>query len=457
MTMETLARIQFAFTTLFHVTFPAVTVGLSFFLTAVYAIYLRTRKPVYLQMFRFWRRIFAVGFALGVVAGAVITFEFGLNWGVYAAKTGPVIAPIIAMEVVTAFFVEAGFIGVLLYGDGRVSPRVMLLASGMVSLGTLLSTTWILAANSWMQTPAGFRIDDHGRFIPVDWLEVIGNPSFGLRFAHMLLAVVISAAVFIAGISAYYLIRDRQLAFARRSFSIGIGVLAILIPVQLSVGDHVALEIIGTHQPAKLAALEGHWHDSSGYNIAVVPDQDAQRNTAELNVPYLGSLIAQDLSGNTEIPGITGTPRDEQPPVWAVFWGFRVMFYASMLLFAAAFASVVLRIRGRLYTSRRFHRFVLWLTPAGIIAIMGGWITAETGRQPYVVYGHLRTDDAVSHLATPELIATVAGFGVLYVAFLFIFAAYVRHTVIRGPERDDPGRRADESDELTDALDGATS
>ena len=454
--MEVLARIQFAFTTLFHVTFPAVTVGLSIFLTVVYYLYMRTGKALYLQLFRFWRRIFGVGFALGVVAGAVITFEFGLNWGQYAAKTGPVVAPIIAMEVVTAFFVEAGFIGVMLYGDGRVSKRVMLLASSMVSLGTLLSTTWIMAANSWMQTPAGFRRDGHGRFIPVDWVEVIFNPSFFWRFLHMLLAVLVSAAVFIAGISAYYLVRNRDLQFARRSFSIGIGILAIIIPVQLSVGDHIALEVIGKHQPSKLEALEGHWQDNAGYNIAVIPDQDEQRNSAALEVPYIGSFIAQDLTGKTEIPGITNTPREEQPPVWAVFWGFRIMFYASMLLFAAGLVSVVLRFRGRLNTSPRFHKFVLWLTPVGIIAIMGGWVTAETGRQPYVVFGEMKTSDAVSHLAAPELVATVAGFGILYATLLVIFLAYVRHTVIRGPARDHPDYVEPAADELSVAIEEGT-
>lgn len=230
MTLDDLSRFQFAFTVMFHMTFPAITVGLAVFLTVVYGFYWRTGKPVYLQMFRFWKRIFAVGFALGVVAGAVITFEFGLNWGVFAAKTGLVIAPIIGMEVVTAFFVEAGFIGVMLYGDGRVKHRTMFWSSFMVALGTILSTTWILAANSWMQTPEGFKIEN-GQFVPTNWLKVLITPAFVWRYPHMLLAVLISASMFIAGIAAYYLVKGRARGFAKRSFSFALGFLAIIIPL----------------------------------------------------------------------------------------------------------------------------------------------------------------------------------------------------------------------------------
>jgi cytochrome d ubiquinol oxidase subunit I len=225
MSLDGLSRWQFAITVMFHMTFPAITVGLSILLAVTYGLHWRTGKAVYLQMFRFWRRIFAVGFAIGVVAGAVITFEMGLNWGVYGAKTGPVIAPIIGMEVVTAFFVEAGFIGILLYGDGRVRQGTMFAATVMVSIGTLLSSTWIIAANSWMQTPAGFTIES-GRFEPTDWVHVIFSPSFPWRWAHMVLAVLISASFFVAGISSSYLVRGRALPFARRSLSIALGVAA---------------------------------------------------------------------------------------------------------------------------------------------------------------------------------------------------------------------------------------
>ncbi|WP_137824800.1 cytochrome ubiquinol oxidase subunit I [Brevibacterium sp. 2SA] len=457
MTLEDLSRLQFALTAMFHIMFPAMTVGLSVFLTVVYGMYWKTKKPVFLQMFRFWRRIFGVGFALGVVAGAVLTFEFGLNWGVFARETGPIIGPIIAMEVVTAFFVEAGFIGVLLYGDGRVKERTMFIACLLVAIGTLLSTTWILVANSWMQTPAGFERAPDGTFVPTNWWEIIFNPSFPLRFTHMFLAVLISASVVIAGIAAWYLIKGRSLAFAKRSFSISLGVLAVLLPIQISVGDDVALEVVVEHQLPKFAAIEGHWQtNSSGYYLFIVTDQPNQENAASVEVPLLGSFIGQDLSGQLQTPGVSDVEPDpaEQPPVWMVFWGFRIMFYGSIILFAIAMSSVVLRLRGRLYDSPRFHRVCLWAAPVGILAILGGWVTAETGRQPWVVYGHLRTEDAVSDLAPAHLVFSVIGFIVVYAIMLAAYIGYIVWAVKRGPEHDLPG--AETHDDLDDDLEFAS-
>ncbi|GAA0037434.1 cytochrome ubiquinol oxidase subunit I [Brevibacterium metallidurans] len=454
MTLEDLSRLQFALTAMFHIMFPAMTVGLSIFLTVVYGLYWKTKKPVFLQMFRFWRRIFGVGFALGVVAGAVLTFEFGLNWGVFSRVTGPIIGPIIAMEVVTAFFVEAGFIGILLYGDGRVKERTMFISSVLVSIGTLLSTTWILVANSWMQTPAGFRVADDGTFVPTNWLEVIFNPSFPLRFTHMLLAVLISSSVVIAGIAAWYLIKRRSLPFARRSFSIALGVLAVLLPIQISVGDDVAVEVVAEHQLPKFAAIEGHWNSTSnGWRVFIITDQENQTNRATVEIPFLGSFVGQDLSGKLTTPGLHDVaPRADQPPMWMAFWGFRLMFYGSIVLFAIAMNSVILRLRGRLYDSPRFHRFCLWAAPVGILAIIGGWVTAETGRQPWVVYGRLRTEDAVSDLAPANLVFSVAGFILVYAVMLAAYIGYIVWAVRRGPEHDLPG--AEVADDDLDDLDG---
>lgn len=253
--MVDLSRWQFALTIIFHMTFPAMTVGLAVFLAVVYGLHVRTRKPVYLQIFRFWKRIFAVGFALGVVAGTVMTFEFGLNWGPFAHATGPILGPIIGMEVATAFFVEAGFIGIMLYGDGRVSERVMLASTIIVAFGTVSSTTWILAANSWMQTPAGFAVVN-GQFVPTDWVAAIINPAFVWRFPHMLLAVLISASWLVAGIAAYYLLRGRAAVFARRTFSIALGAIFVFLPIQLALGDYVASDVVARYQLPKLEALE---------------------------------------------------------------------------------------------------------------------------------------------------------------------------------------------------------
>jgi cytochrome bd ubiquinol oxidase subunit I len=437
-TLIELSRWQFAVTVAFHMTFPALTVGLAVFLAVIYAIYFRTRNPLYLQIYRFWKRIFAVGFALGVVAGTVITFEFGLDWGPFGHATGPVLGPIIGMEVVTAFFVEAGFIGIMLYGEGRVREGVILASTIIVAIGTLLSTTWIIAANSWMQTPAGYKIVN-GQFVPTNWVRAIFNPAFVWRYPHMLLAVLISASWLIAGIAAYYLIKGRAAQFARRTLSLALGVIFLLLPVQLDVGDHVAGDVVGKYQLPKLEAMEGNWGSTNtGYNLFVIPDMSQQRDLVMITVPKLGSYISKDLSGHTPIPGLLQTPADDRPNMWTVFFGFRAMFYCSMVMFGAALTGVVLRLRRRLFAARWFHKLVLWMTPIGVIAIIGGWVTAETGRQPWVVYGQLRTSAAVSHLATPSLIFSFAGFLAIYLAMFTIWVAYVARTVRRGPEGDAP-------------------
>jgi cytochrome d ubiquinol oxidase subunit I len=434
-----LSRWQFAITVMFHMTFPAITVGLSVLLSALYGLHWKTGRPVYLQMFRFWRRIFAVGFAIGVVAGIVITFEMGLNWGVYATQTGPIVAPIIAMEVVTAFFVEAGFIGILLYGDGRVGRPTMFAATVFVAIGTLLSSSWIIAANSWMQTPAGYALVD-GRFEPTNWLDAIFNPSFAWRWPHMVLGVFISAAFLVVAIGAYYLVKGRALPFARQSVSIGLGVAAILVPFQVFVGDSVAGAVLPL-QLSKLEALEGNWTDgNTGWNLFVIPDEQAQRNLVQVTIPCLGSYFVGDLGCQTPNPGLAQTPLADQPAVAPVFWGFRIMWFASLLMFAIAFYATILRFRRRLWTATRFHRFLRWAAPLGIIAVLAGWVTAETGRQPWVVFGQLRTADAVSSLAPGDVVFSVIAFVVLYLVMLVAYIAYIVRAVRIGPERDDPDR-----------------
>jgi cytochrome bd ubiquinol oxidase subunit I len=397
-------------------------------------MYLRTRDPVYLQIYRFWKKIFAVGFAIGVVAGIVLTFEFGLNWGVYAHDVGPIIGVIIGMEVVTAFFLEAGFIGILLYGEGRVSERVTMFANIMVALGTLLSTTWILAANSWMQTPSGF-VRVHGQFQPKDWWSVIFNPAFPHRFFHMLAAVLIAATWLLAGISAFYLARGRYRPFSRRTFSIAMGILAILLPWQLFIGDNVASTMF-QYQPDKLITLEGNYNSqNSGYNLFEIPDPQAGKVIFQITVPNMDSIVGPHvLSGQAKTPGINTIPKDRRPNVYLLFWGFRTMFYSALTMFATVMVGLYLRLRRKLYTSRRFLRWVTWTTPIGVIAIIGGWITAEAGRQPWVVYGQLLTGKAVSHLSAGSVIFSFVGFVGLYLLLLSAWIAYVVRQVRRGPE-----------------------
>lgn len=433
MTTLDVSRWQFALTVMFHMIFPAITVGLSVFLSVMYGAYWRTGKQIYLTIFQFWKRIFAVGFAIGVVAGIVITFEFGLNWGRYAADTGPIIAPIIGMEVVTAFFVEAGFIGIMLYGQDRVKRSTMFWSTVMVSIGTVLSTMWILAANSWMQTPAGYAMDGN-RFVPVDWAAVIFNPSFVWRFPHMLLAVLIAASLFIAGVSAYYLRKRLNVAFAKKCFVVALGTVAALIPVQLFIGDSIG-GVMAAKQSSKFEALEGNWDSTNtGYNFFVIPDQEAERNLVQIEIPYLGSLIQKDPTGNTPIPGLLNTPKDERPDMALAFWGFRVMFFGSMFIFALAMTGTVLKARRKLWAARWFHTFALYTLPLGVIAILGGWVLAETGRQPWVVFGLLRTEDAVSELAPWQVIVSAIGFITLYASLLTAFIVYVVRTVRAGPD-----------------------
>ena len=433
-TVLDLSRWQFAVTAAFHMTFPAITVGLAIFLCINYGMYLRTRNSVYLQIYRFWRKIFAVGFALGVVAGIVLTFEFGLNWGAYAHDVGPIIGVIIGMEVATAFFLEAGFVGIMLYGEGRVSERVTMVANVMVALGTLLSTTWILSANSWMQTPSGF-VRVHGQFQPKDWWSVIFNPSFPHRFFHMLAAVLIAATWLIAGISAFYLARGRYRPFSRRTFSIAMALLAILLPWQLFIGDNVG-ETMFQYQPAKLITIESNYNsDNTGYNLFAIPDPQADKNIFQITVPNMGSVIgAKVLSGQAPTPGIDTIPKNLRPNVYLLFYGFRLMFYSALIMFTTAMVGLYLRLRGKLYTSRRFLRWVTWTTPIGILAIIGGWITAEAGRQPWVVYGQLLTGNAGSHLSLGSVIFSFVGFVGLYLLLLVVWIAYLVRQVRRGPE-----------------------
>jgi cytochrome d ubiquinol oxidase subunit I len=385
-------------------------------------------------MFRFWRRIFGIGFALGVVSGIVMTFEFGLNWGPFAHDVGPIVGVIIAMEVVTAFFLEAGFLGLLVYGDGRIGRRMMLFAACMVTLGTTLSVTWILVANSWMQTPAGYKIV-HGQFQPVDWLHVIFNPSFGIRFVHMFVAVLIAASWFIAGISAWYFVKRQHLPIARRGLSIALGTLAVILPVQGFIGDTVALDYVGKYKLPQLEAMEGFWNSNeTGYNVLVVPNQGRARNEWQVTIPWLGSAVAKDWSGKTPTPGLKMTPKDLRPMMLTTFYGFRFMYFGWLLMLATAMIGLVLRLRGTLYTTRWFHKLLVWLVPIGILAIWGGWITAETGRQPWLVYGKLLTAAAVSPLKPVPVLTSLVVFILIYLALLGTYAWYVARAVRRGPD-----------------------
>jgi len=430
-----LSRWQFATTAAFHMTFPALSVGLAIFLVICYGAYYRTGNPLYLQMFRFWRKIFALGFALGIVAGIVLTFELGLNWGNYARAVGPILGPIICLEALTAFFLEAGFIGILLYGEGRVSKRVTMVATCLVALGALLSTAWILSANSWMQTPAGYR-EVNGQFQPTNWFDAIFNPAFDWRFPHMVLAVLVSSSWFIAAIAAYYLLRHRAAAFAKKTLSISLAAAAILLPIQLNVGDNMATYMSAVYQPGKVLAAEGNFTSgNTGWNLFVIPDQAQQRNYVQVSLPNAESVfVFHNFSGDESVASLTIIPKNLQPTVAPVFWGFRLMFYGALAMFSVAFIGVIMRLRRRLYTERWFLWLVLWMLPVGVIATIAGWVVSESGRQPWLVYGKLLVNNSASSLSTGEIIASLAAFWIVYLGLITAWIRQVVREVRRGPD-----------------------
>lgn len=430
-----LARLQFAFTVSFHIIFPTISIGLALFLVIVKAQLLRTGDPVYRQIYRFWLNIFAMSFAVGVVTGVVMSFQFGLTFAKFAQFAGPVIGPLIGLEVLTSFFLEAGFLGIMLFGENRVGPKLHLFATCMVALGTVLSSSWIMSANSWMQTPDGVSLVN-GRLVVTDWWRVVVNPSWPVRLPHMLLAAYLTAAFLVSGVSAWYLLRRREIAFARRTLSIGMGAACILIALQVFVGDHVGTTLV-KYQPAKLQAAEGWWDRTTPsptpYLWFIVPDQAGQRNLFQMGTPYFGSIwLTRSLTGT--IGGLRNTPVDQQPRMVLVFYSFKIMLALGMIMFTVAVISLWLRWHGRLYSARWFLRTLVVMAPSGLVATLGGWYTAEIGRQPYVITGMMRTADAISPVPAATLLGTLIAFFCVYAVFFSAFLVFTLRIIRRGPE-----------------------
>jgi cytochrome d ubiquinol oxidase subunit I len=430
-----LARVQFAFTVSFHIIFPTISIGLAMFLAIVEGLWLKTKDPLYLQIYRFWLGIFAMAFGVGVVTGIVLSFEFGLGFARFGQMAGPAIGPMIALEVLTSFFLEAGFLGIMLFGLHRVGPKLHFLATCMVALGTLLSASWILSANSWMQTPDGVAIKN-GHVVVTDWLKVIVNPSWLYRLPHMLTAAYLTGSFLVAGVGAWYLLRGKHEAFGRRTVSLGTAFATILIAAQVFLGD-ILYGTMLQYQPAKMQAAEGFWEKQSQspapYYWIIVPDQDHQRNRFALGIPYLGSIwLTHSLDGRVE--GLKNTPPDRQPQMGMVFYGFRVMYGIAIIMFGLGVASLWLRWQGRLFTTRWFLRALVIMAPSGILATLGGWYLAETGRQPWVIYGMLRTMDAVSPVPAGVLLSTLILFVCIYALFMAAFLAFALRMIRRGPE-----------------------
>jgi cytochrome d ubiquinol oxidase subunit I len=434
-----LSRIQFAFTIAFHIIFPAFTIGLASWLAALEFNWLRTGNPLYRNLFRFWVKVFAVSFGLGVVSGIVMSYQFGTNWSRYSEFTGNVLGPVIAYEVITAFFLEAAFLGIMLFGWEKVGDRLHFFATCMVALGTLISAFWILSANSWMQTPDGFAIEN-GKAVPVDWFRVVFNPSFPLRYAHMVMGCYLTTAFAVAGMSAWMLLRHphdapaAKLAGSRRSMSMALWFATIFVPVQIVIGDLHGLGVL-KYQPTKLAAIEGNWDRMANMPLRLfaLPDEVAETNHYEIAIPKIGSWVLTHAFDGV-VPGLKEVPPDERPPVWPVFFSFRIMVGIGFAMLGIGLWSLYLRWKGTLFTNRLFLTAAMIMTPSGFGAVLFGWFTAEIGRQPYVVYGHLRTADAVSPIAAGAVTASLLIFIVVY-AFVFGFGSYYLAKLLRrGPD-----------------------
>ncbi|MBB3973480.1 cytochrome ubiquinol oxidase subunit I [Hansschlegelia beijingensis] len=428
-----LARLQFAFTVSFHIVFPAFTIGISAYVATLLLIWARTGADRFHRLARFWTKIFAVSFAMGVVSGIVLSYQFGTNWSRYSEVVGNVVAPLIGYEVLTAFFLEATFLGIMLFGWDRVPAWLHVLSACIVALGTAISGFWILSANSWMQTPAGFEMRD-GVAHPLDWVQIIFNPSFPYRFAHMMTAAYLTTAVVVLSVGCRYLLANRFGEDARTMVRMAIGMIAIVAPLQLFIGDQHGLNTL-EHQPAKVAAMEGHWNSDEpvALSLFAIPNVAEERNDFDIALPNLSSVILTH-SWDGRIKGLSDFPKDERPPVLPVFFAFRIMVAIGFALIATGLVGAWLWWRGTLWETRWYLKTSSYLWPLGFIAILAGWIVTEVGRQPWVAWGILRTADASSPVTTGSLVISLAMFVVVYCCVFSMGVYYINRLINRGPD-----------------------
>jgi cytochrome d ubiquinol oxidase subunit I len=437
-----LSRLQFAWVIAWHILLPAFTVGLASYIAVLEGIHLFTGREIYLRVSMFWIRIFSVSFGMGVVSGVIMPFQFGTNWSRFADATADVLGPLLAYEGITAFFLEAAFLGVLLFGRKLVPAWAHFIAALMVALGTLFSSFWILAANSWMQTPAGYELVD-GRFMPANWIDIIFNPSFPYRLAHTVVGFYVTTGFVVLGVAAYLMRSGRFFPEARIMLSMTLWVLSVLVPLQIVLGDEHGLNTL-EHQPAKLAAIEARWETARQVPLTLfaIPDEENETNRFALDVPYLGSLILTH-SFNGEIRGLKEWAPEDRPPVIFPFFAFRIMVGIGLLMLAVVAVSWWLRIRDRLYDSPWFLRVCLCMAPLGFVAVLAGWTTTEVGRQPWTVYGLMRTVDSVPLALTGwnaliSLLGYMAVYLVIFPAGILVMAKLARRGPAPGPEADSP-------------------
>jgi cytochrome d ubiquinol oxidase subunit I len=435
---------HFTFTMSFHIVFPAFSIGVASYLAVLEALWLKTGKAVYLDLFKYWMKIFAVAFAMGVVSGIVMSYEFGGYWAVFSDKAGPVVGPLMAYEVLSAFFLEAGFLGVMLFGLKRVGKWAHFGATLAVAAGTFFSAFWILSVNSWMQTPQGYAINAAGQFVPTDWIAIIFNPSFPYRLVHMVLAAYLTTALVVGAVGAWHLMKDSKNSHARTMFAMAMGMVLVTAPIQIFAGDQHGLNTL-KYQPAKVMAMEGHYQshpEGAPLILFGLPDQDAAEVKARIEIPKLGSLILKH-DPNAPMAGLDTIPRADWPPTPIVFWSFRIMVGLGFLMLGIGLLSLFARWRGKLYHWPWLHRFALAMGPAGFIAVLAGWITTEAGRQPWTVYGMLRTIDSASPLDAPAVATSLLAFIVVYFIVFGMGVYYILHLMAHPPHHGEEGPSSD--------------
>ena len=427
-----LSRIQFAFVVSFHAVFPVFSIGMASFIALLYGLYYRTRNPVYEKLAAFWVKIFAIAFGMGVVSGIVMAFQFGTNWSQFSYSAANFMGPVLSYEVVTAFFLEATFLGILLFGRDRVVPGLHLFSAGMVAIGTFISSFWILSLNSWMHTPAGVEFVD-GMFQMTSWTQAIFNSSLPYRFAHMGIASFLTGAFVVAGVSAWFILRNHDVDIHKNALNMCMWMILIFAPLQVFVGDLHGLNTL-EHQPTKVAAMEGNWHTRSHVPLLLfaIPDQEKQMNHVEIGIPNLASIILKhDPAG--VVPGITESPPEHQPWVFGVFWSFRVMVGIGVLMVLTGIVGLYLRWRKSLYDAGWFHRWLVWMIPAPFVAVLAGWFVTEIGRSPWLVYNVMTQSQGVTPSLTPGMVlATLIGYVTIYAVVYTAGVKYMIQTVKQG-------------------------
>ncbi|GAB4393214.1 MAG: cytochrome ubiquinol oxidase subunit I [Gammaproteobacteria bacterium] len=433
MNPDILSRIQFGITIGFHIIFPTLNIGLATFLVIMEGLWLKTRNTEYLKICKFWTKIFALTFGMGVVSGVFLSYELGTNFNRFSEAFGGVLGPLFNYEVLSAFFLEAGFLGIMMFGWNRVKPKVHFSATLLVAVGTTISAFWIMSANSWMQTPAGYYIQE-GRYIIDNWTQAIFNPSFIPRFIHMLMSSYISASFFIAGVSAWYIIKNQHTQLGKIGLKFAIIAALILMPIQIFMGDLVGLEV-HHNQPLKTAAMEANWVTQPGAPLVLfaLPDAEHETNRYEISIPYLASLI-NTHSLNGVLTGLDSAPKADRPPILPVFFGFRIMVGIGLFLLLVAGTGVLLLARKKLFKSQRFLKLLMYCVPLGFIATIFGWITAEIGRQPWAVYHLMRTNNATTVLPWTHVWLSLTAITAIYLVIFGFYLYYLSKLIRKGPK-----------------------